>query len=165
MAIQSAYPNVVDAIVHCLEALRNARAAITLVTAHGVMIALMKSMEPSIFSMKGKDGNLFQCRDSFVRNFLHEKLGWSERRATRAGQKLPLDWESQCLKSILRLAYSIKEHNIPSSLYVNTDQTQLVLAQGSKLTWATTGSRQIEVIGEGEKRAFTLVVSISNDGV
>jgi hypothetical protein len=47
---------------------------------------------------------------------------------------------------------------------VNSDQTQVVYAQGSKLTWTKTGSRQVTVIGEDEKRAFTVVVSVSNSG-
>ncbi len=150
---------------HCLEALCDAQAAITLVTACSVMIATINNIEPSIFWKKGTDGQPFRCFDTYVKTFLHKKLSWSVRSATQAGQKIPLNWESQCLKSILCLAYSIKEHDIPSALYVNTDQTQVVLAQGTNLTWTKAGSHQVAVVGEGEKRAFTLVVSISNDGV
>lgn len=51
-----------------------------------------------------------------------------------------------------------------AELFVNSDQTQVVYAQGSKLTWTKMGSRQVTVIGEEEKRAFTVVVSISNSG-
>lgn len=40
----------------------------------------------------------------------------------------------------------------------------MVYAQGAKLTWAETGSKQVSVIGSEEKRAFTAVVSIANDG-
>jgi hypothetical protein len=47
---------------------------------------------------------------------------------------------------------------------VNSDQTQVVYAQGSKLTWAKTGSQQVTVVGEDKKQAFTVVVSISNSG-
>jgi hypothetical protein len=47
---------------------------------------------------------------------------------------------------------------------VNSDQTQVVYTQGSKLTWTKTGSRQVTVIGEDGKRAFTVVVSVSNSG-
>jgi hypothetical protein len=34
--------------------------------------------------------------------------------------------------------------------------------QGSKLTWTKTVSHQVTVIGEDKKRAFTVVVSVSN---
>jgi len=58
----------------------------------------------------------------------------------------------------------MKEEDIPAPLLVNTDQTQVIYAPGSKLTWAKTGSWQITVIGEDEKCAFTLVVFILNSG-
>ncbi|KIK77063.1 hypothetical protein PAXRUDRAFT_63046, partial [Paxillus rubicundulus Ve08.2h10] len=61
------------------------------------------------------------------------------------------------------IAYGIKEHDIPSSLYVNSDQTQVVYAQGSNLTWAPTGAKQVSTVGNEEKHAFTIVVSIAND--
>ena len=57
-------------------------------------------------------------------------------------------------------AYGIKEEDIPAELYVNSDQTHVVYVQGSKLTWTTTGSHQVTIIREDEKRAFTIVVSV-----
>ncbi|KIK39193.1 hypothetical protein CY34DRAFT_89647, partial [Suillus luteus UH-Slu-Lm8-n1] len=41
----------------------------------------------------------------------------------------------------------IKEKNILSGLYVNTNQTQVVYAQGSNLTWTKTGAKQVSTIG------------------
>jgi hypothetical protein len=64
----------------------------------------------------------------------------------------------------LHIACRIKEEDIPPELFVNSDQTQVVYAQGSKLTWAKMGSQQVLVIGEDKKRAFTVVVSVSNSG-
>lgn len=89
---------------------------------------------------------------------------WSERRATRAAQKLPDNWEDQCERAFLRMAYTIKEEDIPSELIVNTDQTQVVYAQGSNLTWAETSAKQVTTVGSDEKRAFTAVLSMSNSG-
>lgn len=60
------------------------------------------------------------------------------------------------------MAYTIKEEDIPSELIVNTDQTQVVYAQGSKLMWAETGAKQVSVVEAEEKHAFTAVVSVSN---
>ena len=91
-------------------------------------------------------------------------MKWSERAGTRAAHKLPNDWEDQCRRAFLRIAYTIKEHDIPPSLFVNTDQTQLVYAPGTKLTWAETGAKQVSVVGLDEKRAVTLVVSVANNG-
>ncbi|KIM34882.1 hypothetical protein M413DRAFT_44794, partial [Hebeloma cylindrosporum] len=91
-------------------------------------------------------------------------LNWSERKATRAAQKIPDDWEEKCEKSFLRKAYSIKEYDIPSALYVNSDQTQVVYAPGDKMTYAPIGAKQVSLVGGDEKRAFTLMVSVANDG-
>ncbi|KAG2130397.1 hypothetical protein DEU56DRAFT_705261, partial [Suillus clintonianus] len=44
------------------------------------------------------------------------------------------------------------------------DQTQVVYAQGSNLTWAKTGAKQVSAIGNDEKRTFTVVISVANDG-
>ncbi|KAF8120186.1 hypothetical protein EV363DRAFT_1112668, partial [Boletus edulis] len=41
------------------------------------------------------------------------------------------------------------------------DQTQIVYAQGSNLTWTKQGAKQVATIGEDEKRAFTAVISVS----
>ncbi|KDQ50959.1 hypothetical protein JAAARDRAFT_87431, partial [Jaapia argillacea MUCL 33604] len=90
---------------------------------------------------------------------------WSEWRMTKAGHKLPADWDVQCEQVFLRLAFTIKEHDVPAELYVNTDQTNMVYTQGTKLTWAPMGSKQVSVVSDDEKRAVTLIVSISNSGV
>ncbi|KAI0691350.1 hypothetical protein C8T65DRAFT_531874, partial [Cerioporus squamosus] len=91
-------------------------------------------------------------------------MHWSERRATRDGRKIPADWKDQCTKAVLRLVHDIKEYDIPSELIVNTDQTNMVYAQGTKVTWAPTGSTQVSVTGMDEKRAVTLCVSVANSG-
>lgn len=96
---------------------------------------------------------------------MHRALGWSLRRSTRAGGKVPIANHEELLrKAFLRMAFCIKDENIPSALIVNRDQTQLVLAQGCHLTYAETGSRQVVTVGSEEKRAITVMVSLSNDG-
>jgi hypothetical protein len=91
------------------------------------------------------------------------QLNWSVRKATRAAQKIPEDWEEKCEKSFLWKAYSIKEYDIPSALYVNSDQTQVVYAPGNKMTYALIGAKQVSLVGGDEKCAFTMMVSVAND--
>ncbi|TFK16528.1 hypothetical protein FA15DRAFT_548484, partial [Coprinopsis marcescibilis] len=91
-------------------------------------------------------------------------LGWSPHQSTQAVQKLPTDWEDQCIRSCLRKAYVIKEHDIPASLFINSDQTQLVYAPGDKMTWSKTGEKQVKVVNVEEKRAITVMVSVASDG-
>ncbi len=163
--LQAKYPLVVDKIAKRLEDVRAAKAPLSLVTIRGIFIATLVKEAPEVLeTVVKKDGSKFHCSDSFLRKWLHDRLRWSERCATREANKLPEDWEAQCLKAFLRIAHAIKEYDIPSELIVNTDQTQLVYAPGSKLTWARTGSKQVSVIGLNEKRALTLVVSVANGG-
>lgn len=162
---QSGYPDVVEKIKKRLEAVRSAKIPVSLVSALGVFVATLLKEAPEVFEkVIKKDGTKFHCSDNFLRKWLRETMHWSERRATREAHKLPEDWEELCTKAFLRMAYCIKHYDIPSEMIVNTDQTQLVYAPGSKLTWAETGSKQVSIIGLNEKRALTLVVSVSNNG-
>ncbi|KDR76039.1 hypothetical protein GALMADRAFT_25286, partial [Galerina marginata CBS 339.88] len=92
-------------------------------------------------------------------------LHWSERRSTKAAQKLPSNHEEVLTNAFLREAYIIRDHAIPAALRVNTDQTQSIYQQGTKSTWNETGAKQVATVGQEEKRAFTLVLSISASGV
>jgi hypothetical protein len=128
------------------------------------MLATILTRVPEVFEKKFRDGSTFRASDTFMRRWLHETMKWSQRKATQAAQKKPLDWENQCEKSFFRKAYLIKEEDIPAALYVNSDQTQVVYAPGDKMTWAETGSKQVPLIGGDEKRAFTILVSIACNG-
>ena len=92
-------------------------------------------------------------------------MGWSERRATKAAQKLPENHEAILTTAFLREASVIRDYGIPAELRVNTDQTQSVYQQGTKTTWNESGAKQVATVGQEEKRAFTLVPSISASGV
>jgi hypothetical protein len=100
-----------------------------------------------------------------MRAWLHNTMGWSMRRGTRAAPKLPENWEDQCEKSAKRKAYLIKEYDIPAELYANSDQTQRLYAAGNQLTYTEIGSRQVSVIGGDEKWAFTVLVTVMSAGL
>ncbi|KAJ3790464.1 hypothetical protein GGU10DRAFT_251459, partial [Lentinula aff. detonsa] len=91
-------------------------------------------------------------------------LHWSLRASTRAAQKLPENVEEIVTNAALREAFCIRNYNIDAALRVNTDQTQTIYQQGTKITWHQKGDRQVPVVGIDEKRAFTLVPSISASG-
>jgi hypothetical protein len=128
------------------------------------MLAVIQTQAPEILEKKFSDGSAFRASDSYMRNWLHETLHWSQRKATQAAQKRPQDWEDQCERSVFRKVYIIKEEDIPAFLWVNSDQTQCVYAPGDKMTWAEMGSKQVPLIGGEEKRAFTVMVSVASDG-
>jgi hypothetical protein len=156
---------VVEMIRSRLDTLWDAKAPITIVTVRGIFVATILDMAPEVFEKIAKDGSSFRCSDSYLRQWLHETMKWSQRRATRAAQKLPSDWEDICEKAFLRLAQDVKEWDIPPELYVNSDQTQVTYSQGSRMSYAPTGAKQVSVVGEEEKRAITGMTSISNSGI
>jgi DDE superfamily endonuclease len=137
---------------------------LSLITARGVMLATIIRAEPTIMLHVFKDGSSFRASDSFVRKWLHSAMGWSRRKGTRAAHKLPKNWEDQCEQSAIRKAYLLKEYDIPAELYANSDQTQRLYAAGDKLTYAEIGAKQVSVIGGDEKRAFTVIVTITSAG-
>ena len=162
---QADYPQVADKIKDRLLTPRKSGIPLTLIAIRGLMIATILHEEPSILERKFHDESTFRVSDAFVRRWLHSALGWSLRKGTRAAQKLPVDWENQCEKSAIRKAYLFKEYDIPAESYANSDQTQRLYAAGNKLTYAETGAKQVSVIGGDEKRAFTVLVTITAAGL
>jgi DDE superfamily endonuclease len=144
--------------------LREVGVPLTLVSIRGTMVAYIQHDAPHLFTQTMSDGTNFKCSEAFVRKYLRNTMNWSERRSTRAAQKLPENLMSILLNAFLREAYVIRDYAIPAALRVNTDQTQTVYQQGTKTTWNPKGAKQVGVVGEDEKRAFTLVPSISASG-
>lgn len=126
------------------------------------MVAIIQRHPPDLFSTPRKDGNYFKCSEAYIRKILHNTMGWSKCRATKAAQKLLENHEEV---AILGEASVVHDHGIPDVLRVNTDQTQLVHQQGTERTWNKAGVKQNSTIGQDEKRAFPLIPSISPSGV
>lgn len=154
-----------------LTSLRTASLRLDLSTIRGVMIGIIATKAPTIFKVtvsRKVHGNYiwdhFQCRESFVKKFLKEEMGWSLRRATRPGKKTPENVTQILTDSALRLVSTISQHNVPKPLSVNSDQTGVTYSASGLATWAPIGSKQVEVVGKDERRSFTLMVGISMSG-
>jgi hypothetical protein len=135
------------------------------------MLGIITTKAPTIFKVtvsRKVDGNYiwdhFQCRDSFVRDFLKKEMGWSLRRSIRPGKKTPENITQILTDATLCLVSTILQHNVPKCLIVNSDQTGVQYSAGAVETYAPIGSKQVEVIGKDEKRTFTLMVGISMSG-
>ncbi|KAJ7604624.1 hypothetical protein B0H17DRAFT_1120943 [Mycena rosella] len=159
------YPETRKKIHNHLTSLRGAGVALTLLTIRALMISHIEEDAPELFHHARADGSTFRCSESFVRRYLRNTLGWSERRATKAAQKLPANHEKVLEEAFFREAHVIRDYAVPAALRVNTDQTQLVYQQGSGSIWNQRGAKQVATVGQEEKRAFTLVPSISASGV
>ncbi|KAJ7702622.1 hypothetical protein B0H16DRAFT_1748176 [Mycena metata] len=162
--ILDAYPELCAKIKKHLQSLRAIGTPLSLIMIRGIMVATVRNEQPHLFNRVMPDGSEFGCSDSFVRKFLRNKMGWSERTATRAAQKIPPNHEEILRNAFLRQAFIIRDHAIPAELRVNTDQTQVVFQQGTKKTWNEKGAKQVATISQEEKRAFTYVPSISASG-
>jgi hypothetical protein len=143
---------------------RAAGVALTLPGIRGIMVAMIRHQASHLFDEIKPDGSRFQCSETFVRKYLQNQLGWSLRRATKAAQKVPADYERILMEAFLREAYVVRNHAVPAALRVNTDQTNIIYQQGTTSTWEKRGAKQVATIGQEEKRAFTLVPSISASG-
>jgi hypothetical protein len=162
--MQTAHPEVVKEIVSQLADLRAAGAPVSLASVRCIIIAIITERAPELFDHRFKDGSTFRVSDSFCKKFIGKTLVWSMRKGTKAAQKLPPDAEDQCEDVFLCRAWTIKEHRIPAALVVNADQTGVVYLPGSRMTYAPRGSKQVGLIGNEEKRAFTALLAVSAAG-
>lgn len=129
------------------------------------MIGILKVRLPEIFEAEvGNNKKPFQCSDTFVGRFVNRTLGWSKRKGTQAGQKLPINAEEQMEAHLFRIAIAITDNNIPDSCVANCDQTGNVYAQAALSTYDQTGTNQVTIVGKEDKRAFTIMVGISMSG-
>jgi hypothetical protein len=135
------YPEATAEVLKYISDLREASVTLTLNTVRGIIIAHLQHSAPQIFKEPSPDGTLFRCSEGFVLKFLHCALGWNMRQSTRAGQKIPGNADEILRKAFLRIAWVVKDETIPSGLIVNSDQTQVVLAQGCHMTYASSGLR------------------------
>lgn len=158
------YPEATADVLKYISGLREASVTLTLNTVRGIIIAHLQHSAPEIFKVPSPDGTLFRCSEGFVLKFLHRALGWNMWRSTRVGQKIPANADEILRKAFLRIAWVVKDETIPSELIVNSDQTQVMLAQGCHMTYASFGATQVSTVGDEEKRAIMIFPSVTNHG-
>ncbi|KAG1871544.1 hypothetical protein F4604DRAFT_1926276 [Suillus subluteus] len=163
--ILSNYPDVMKTIIEDLRALRMVGVALDTIRCRGIIIARLTVSCPEIFETAAKDSSHFRCTESWVKKFVAHTLKWSFHRATHAAQKTPSNADQLCLDQFYRLTLTIRDCAIfHASFYVNIDQTNIVYQPANTTTYEDTSSKQVAVIGQEEKRAFTVVVGISASG-
>ncbi|EIW78729.1 hypothetical protein CONPUDRAFT_60899 [Coniophora puteana RWD-64-598 SS2] len=79
-----------------------------------------------------QDGSMFKCSDAYVCKFLYANLHWVPRTSTRAAQKVPENAGDLIFELFIRLALLFRDAGIRHpSLYINFDQTQVIVANPS----------------------------------
>lgn len=77
----------------------------------------IQEMAPELFSEKN-----FVLSSSFVHGFLKKELQWAFSAATKAAQKVPVDWELICKEAILRISQAVRPYDVPPALAINRDE-------------------------------------------
>ena len=152
-------------IIKQLKAIREASVPLDLTNIRGLMIGILEVQASEIFTQRvGNDCRTFQCSEAFVGRFVKRQLGWSKRKGTQAGQKIPVDAPEQMKCHAFRLAVDIRDHSIPACCCANCDQTGSTFAQSSASTYDPTGTKQVPIVGKEDKRAFTIMAGVSMSG-
>ncbi|KAI0308595.1 hypothetical protein OF83DRAFT_219369, partial [Amylostereum chailletii] len=163
--VLDAYPALVNDIVEQLLALRRTGIPVSVEAARGIMLGHIYHHAPKVLEATASDGSRFRCSDAFVRKFLYARLRWVPRASTRAAQKTPDNAEQQLWELFLRLVVIFRDADIrDASLFINFDQTQVVVADPSKRTFEHEGVKQVNTTSKEEKRAWTAVVGVAADG-
>ncbi|KAG9086375.1 hypothetical protein FRC06_003131 [Ceratobasidium sp. 370] len=139
--------------------MHNAGTLITRSVAQSVTLAFIQTDAPELFH-----DPRFKCSESFIRHLLHNELNWSWHATMQAAQKLPSNWEDQCVELAHRLTWNIMLHNIPPELVINADQTGVSYLGTGHKTWELKGVSQVPGFGQDKKRQFTLMVAVMAAG-
>jgi hypothetical protein len=154
-----------ELILHQIRRRRSSGFRISVMNTRPIIMGYLRIHAPELLEAKGKDGQKFNARESFVRKLLDQELDYAPRTGTHAAQKTPANANEQMRGSYTRIAYTTATQNIQhADLIVNADQTQVVVQDTSTSTFAERGSKQVDVVGKDEKRAWTALVAASAGG-
>ena len=101
----------------------------------------------------------------WVRHWLRCRAGFSYKKATTSGQKLPTDWEVQVALMIDRAAALVITKKVAHpSLVINWDQSALMLVPTSTYTYHSKTDKHVSVTGQDDKRQITALVGLTLEG-
>lgn len=140
-------------IIDTLHSLRNSGSTINSVVISALMKSVLSVHAPSLLDQ-------LSISRRWCRYWLKRKIGWTFKKATTSGQKLPLDWQQQVSNMRMRVAATAMTYNITHPCFiVNWDQSGLMLLSTHKYTYHNKKDKQVPMIGLDEKRQITIVVA------
>ncbi len=94
------------------------------------------------------------------------RMGFVKRKGTKDAKKLPEDFDTIKTGFTTRVADCIQEHDIPSEMVVNWNQTGVNLIPGGdlQLTMAEKGVKQVTITGIDDKRQIASLLTASMSG-
>jgi hypothetical protein len=101
----------------------------------------------------------------WVRQWLRCRCGFTYKKSTTSGQKLPPDWEQQVEAMIDRAAAVVIAKKVAHpSLVINWDQSAIMLMPTSTYTYHDKKDKHVSVTGQADKRQITAVVGVNLEG-
>ncbi|THU88058.1 hypothetical protein K435DRAFT_830622 [Dendrothele bispora CBS 962.96] len=158
VGVLTPYPDLVKTIKEKLIGLRQSGISINRVLARSIMLAVIKSEKPELLNGQ------FKCTEHYVGGFLDSVMSWSPRSGTRAAAHVPEDAPELMERTFFRLVHLVTYYDIPPGLVINMDQTGVIVLMTSSKTYEQKGTRQVDIHGKDEKRAYTICVSSTADG-
>ena len=92
------------------------------------------------------------------------KIGRKYRTITKTSRSLPVDFTAIKRMFLRRVVFLVRKYSIPPSLFFNIDETGVNLLPCQKRTWGPSGTKQISVLGWGDKRQFIVLPTITAEG-
>ncbi|KDQ60203.1 hypothetical protein JAAARDRAFT_46004 [Jaapia argillacea MUCL 33604] len=158
------YPEIVEEITMKLKELRASGVPVNTLIRRSIMLAVIKAKKPEILACahfkcsKVAEADLQHQR--YVRMFFESQMNWSPRKGTRAAAHVPANAQDVLERTFFHFIWLYQWEKILSKLWINLDQTGVILLPGNSYTWNDKGAKQVDVTAKDEKRAYTLVVAI-----
>ncbi|KAJ7084664.1 hypothetical protein C8R44DRAFT_894109 [Mycena epipterygia] len=157
VGVLTPYPALVEAIKTKLTGLRASGICVGRLMARSIILTMIREQQPQLLET-------FKCSETYTGGFLQSVMNWSVRHGTHAASHVPDDAPALCEKVFFRLVHLINYYDIPPSLIVNMDQTGVLLLIANNKTYDEKGTRQVDIYGRDEKRAYTLAVASTPSG-
>ncbi|KAF7372434.1 DDE superfamily protein [Mycena venus] len=135
VGVLSPYPELVATIKTKLQDLRASGVCVGRLLTRSIIIAIIKEKQPELLAN-------FKC----------------------TAAKLPDNVDEVCMRAFFRIVHLVNFYDIPPELIVNMDQTGVMLMVANNKTYNPKGSRQLDIHGRDEKRAYSLLVGSTPKG-
>jgi len=153
-----AVPEVDAFIINTVKSLRQSGNTINSIVISSVMRSVLAGKAPEMLDK-------LSLSRRWCRAWMRRRLGWTYKKATTSGQKLPEQWQERVKDMSIRVAALMATHSITQPCFViNWDQTAVLLLQSQRYTYHDKKERQVPVIGLEEKRQITAVVASALSG-
>lgn len=153
----TAFPDVEQKIQDVLHVMRNKGTVVNVAVIGHVMRAIISRLQPDLLHQ-------LLISNSFIKNWVKDRMNWTWRARTTSASKLPENWRERGIEFAKRIACFMQVHKVNPALVVNIDQTGVHLCPSDHHTFAEKSSKSVGVIGAEDKRQITACVASSMDG-